>query len=259
MDMKNTFLNGDLKQRVYMKPLPRYSCSSNKVSLLCKILYGVKQAPREWFEKFMNTIYNLGFTCSPHENALFICKTDRGVLLLLLYVDDMIINSNDVDGISDLKASLHHHFEMKDLGSLSYFLDLDVISLKDGIYLSQAKYAFDLLARVRITDSRTKSTPLELNARFTYMDGTALDNPTIDTQLVGGFVYLTITRVDIAYHVHVVSQFLSAPHITHYATIFQIPCYIKGTMFQGLHFFVQSSLILQEYYNADWVSVLRVT
>ncbi|XP_057760915.1 uncharacterized mitochondrial protein AtMg00810-like [Arachis stenosperma] len=132
----------------------------------------------------------------------------------------MIITGDDIDGISALKASLYHTFEMKDLVSLTYFLGLEVISTDDGIYLSQAKYALDLLARAGITDSRTESTPLEPNVRFTPMDGTVLDNPTLYRQLAGGLVYLTITRLDIAYPIHVLSQFLSAPRTTHYAAAY---------------------------------------
>ncbi|XP_016195142.1 uncharacterized protein LOC107636124 [Arachis ipaensis] len=84
----------------------------------------------------------------------------------------MIITRDDIDGISDLKASLQHTFEMKDLYSLSYFLGLEVISIDDGIYLSQAKYASDLLIRAEITDSHPESTHLEPNVQFTPMDGT---------------------------------------------------------------------------------------
>ncbi|XP_052114160.1 uncharacterized mitochondrial protein AtMg00810-like [Arachis duranensis] len=235
-----------------MKPPPGYPCPSSKVCLLRKALYGLKQAPLEWFDKFNTTICSLGFTSSPHENVLFIHKSERGVVLLLLYVDDMIITGNNVDGISDLKASLHRTFEMKDLGSLNYFLSLEVISTDDSIYLSQAKYASDLLARAGITDSRTESTPLEANVRFTPMDGTILDNPTLYRQLVGGLVYLTVTQPDIAYPVHVLSQFLSAPRTTHYTAVLRILRYIKGTLFHGLYFFAHSTLSLQAYSNADW-------
>ncbi|XP_016199410.1 uncharacterized protein LOC107640402 [Arachis ipaensis] len=87
----------------------------------------------------------------------------------------MIITRDDVDGIFDLKVSLHHTFEMKDIGSLSYFLGLEVIFIDDGIYLSQAKYASNLLTSARITDSHTESTPLEPNVQYTPMDGTVLD------------------------------------------------------------------------------------
>ncbi|XP_057745218.1 uncharacterized mitochondrial protein AtMg00810-like [Arachis stenosperma] len=252
MDVKNAFLNGDLKKKVYMKPSSGYSYPSSKVCLLRKALYSLKQAPREWFDKFSTTICNLSFTCSPHESALFIRKSECGVILLLLYVDDRIITGDAVDGISNLKAPLHRIFKMKDLGSLSYFLGLKVISTDDGIYLSQVKYASDLLARADITDSRTEYTPLEPNVCFTPMDDTVLDNPTLYRQLVGGLVYLTVTRPDIAYLVHVLSQFLSASRTTHYAAALRVLCYIKGILFHGLYFFTHSSLSLQAYSDADW-------
>ncbi|XP_057717717.1 uncharacterized mitochondrial protein AtMg00810-like [Arachis stenosperma] len=156
----------------------------------------------------------------------------------------MIITGDDVDSISDLKTSHHHTFEMKDLGSLSYFLSLEVISTDDGIYLSQAKYVLDLLTRVGITDSRTEYAPLKHNFRFTPMDGTVFDNPTIYRQLIGGLVYLTVTRPDVAYLVHVLSQFLSAPPTTHYAAVLRI--------LHIFHFSAHSFLSLQVYSYADW-------
>ncbi|XP_057723476.1 uncharacterized mitochondrial protein AtMg00810-like [Arachis stenosperma] len=232
-----------------MKPPLGYPCPSSKVCLIRRVLYGLKQAPREWFDKFNTIICNLGFTCSPHENALFIRRSERGVVLLLVYVDDIIITGDYIDGISDLKASLHRTFVMKDLGSLGYFLGLEVISTDDGIYLCQAKYASNLLAHARITNSCTESTPLEPNVRFIPMDVTVLDNPTLYRQLVGGLIYLTFTRPDIAYPVYVLSQFLSTPRTTHYATVLR---YIKDTLFYGLYFSAHSSLSLQAYSDIDW-------
>ncbi|XP_057746945.1 uncharacterized mitochondrial protein AtMg00810-like [Arachis stenosperma] len=84
------------------------------------------------------------------------------------------------------------------------------------------------------------------------MDSTVLDNLTLYRQLVRGLVYLTVTRPDIAYPVHVLSQFLSAPRTTHYAAVLRILRYIKGTLFHGLYFFAHSSLSLQAYSDADW-------
>ncbi|XP_016195338.1 uncharacterized protein LOC107636334 [Arachis ipaensis] len=164
----------------------------------------------------------------------------------------MIVTGNNVDGIANLKVSLHHTFEMKDLGSLSYFLGLEVISNDEGIYLSQAKYASDLLAQAGITDSRIESAPLEHDARFSPMNDTVLDNPTLYRQLVRGLVYLTVMQPDIVYLVHVVSQFFSAPRTTHYATVIHILRYIKITLFHGLHFSAHSSLTLQVYLDVDW-------
>ncbi|KAL4036095.1 hypothetical protein IC575_004819 [Cucumis melo] len=123
----------------------------------------------------------------------------------------MIINSNDPQAISDLQHYLGQHFEMKDLGSLNYFLGLVVFRRSDGYLLSQAKYASDLLARSGITDSNTASTPLDPNVHLTHYDGVPLEDVSLYRQLVGSLIYLTVTRPDIAYVVHIVSQFMAAP------------------------------------------------
>ncbi|XP_015962042.1 uncharacterized mitochondrial protein AtMg00810-like [Arachis duranensis] len=83
------------------------------------------------------------------------------------------------------------------------------------------------------------------------MNGTVLDNPTIYRQLVGGLVYLTVTRPDIAYPVHVLSQFLLASRTIHCAAVLRILCYMKDTLFHALHFSAHSSLFLQAYSDVD--------
>ena len=101
MDVKNAFLNGELSEEVYMQPPPGLSIDSNKVCHLRRALYGLKQAPQAWFAKFSSTIFRLGYTASPYDSALFLRRTDKGTILLLLYVDDMIIISNDLSGIQE--------------------------------------------------------------------------------------------------------------------------------------------------------------
>ncbi|GKU91205.1 hypothetical protein SLEP1_g5107 [Rubroshorea leprosula] len=154
--------------------------------------------------------------------------------------------------IHDLKQFLSHKFEMKDLGVLSYFLGLGVTSSDDGYLLSQTKYASDLIFKARLTDSKTASTPLEPNVQLTSMDGSPLANPTRYKQVVGSLIYLTTTQPDIAYAVHVVSQFMATVRSTYYATVLRIIWYIKGIMFHGLHFSTHSSLELCAYSDADW-------
>ncbi|KAL0543967.1 hypothetical protein IC582_019077 [Cucumis melo] len=166
MDVKNTFLNGTLFEEVYMKPPSSTSPPPHKVCLLRRALYGLKQALQAWFATFSSTITQLGFTSSPHDTALFTRHTTQGIVLLLLYVDDMIITGNDPQATSDLQHYLGQHFEMKDLGSLNYFLGLEVSRRSDGYLLSQAKYASNLLVHSRITDSNTASTPLSPNVHL---------------------------------------------------------------------------------------------
>ncbi|GKU98654.1 hypothetical protein SLEP1_g11628 [Rubroshorea leprosula] len=205
MDVKNAYLNGDLVEEVYMKPPLGLKHPPNKVRRLKRVLYGLRQAPRAWFDKFSTTISEFGFTSSPHDTALFIRKTNHGMFLLLLYVDDMIIIGDDVLGIYDLKQFLSHKFEMKDLAVLSYFLGLEVTSSNDGYLLSQTKNASDLISKVGLIDTKIVSTPLEPNIRLTPMDGSPLADATCYRQLVRSLIYLTTTQLDIAYAVHVVS------------------------------------------------------
>ena len=106
MDVKNAFLNGDLSEEVYMQPPPSLSVESNKVCHFRRAPYGLRQAPRAWFAKFSSIIFPLGYTASPYDSALFLHRTDKGTILLLLYVDDMIITGDDLSGIQELKDFL---------------------------------------------------------------------------------------------------------------------------------------------------------
>ena len=115
MDVKNAFLNGDLQDGVYMTPRPGYDHALHKVCHLRRSLYGLKQASRAQFAKFSSTISQLGFSFSSFDSALFLKKCTKGIVLLLLYIDDMIITGDDLDGITNLKMFLNLHFEMKDL------------------------------------------------------------------------------------------------------------------------------------------------
>jgi len=115
---------------------PGISHDSRYVCKLKKALYSLKQAPRAWFEKFSIMISSLGFVSSSHDSTLFIKCTDVGRIILSLYVNDMIITGDDIDGISVLKTELARRFEMKDLGYLRYFLGIEVAYLLRGYLLS---------------------------------------------------------------------------------------------------------------------------
>ena len=99
-----------------MQPSPGLSIEPNKVCHRWRALYGLKQVPRAWFTKFNSTIFRLGYTISPYDFALFLRCTNKGTILLLLYVDDMIIIGDDLSGIQELKDFLSQQFKMKDLG-----------------------------------------------------------------------------------------------------------------------------------------------
>ena len=254
LDVKNAFLNGELREVVYMQPPPGYTVSDGTVCRLRRALYGLKQAPRTWFERFSAVITRIGFSASVHDPALFIHTSPRGRTLLLLYVDDMIITGADHQFIDFVKKRLHEQFLMTDLGSLRYFLGLEIISSPEGIYLSQEKYIQDLLTRACLTDQRTVDTPMEFGLHLRPGEGEPLADPTRYRHLVGSLVYLGITRPDISYAVHILSQFVSAPTQLHYSHLLRVLRYLRGTVTRRLFFPRSSSLQLQAYCDATWAS-----
>ncbi|XP_058216894.1 uncharacterized mitochondrial protein AtMg00810-like [Rhododendron vialii] len=189
-----------------------------------------------------------------HDSALFLHRTSHGLILLLLYVDDMIITGSDSIAIAEVKSHLFHEFEMKDLGPLRYFLGIEAASSPQGYLLGQSKYVTDILHRARLTDTKTVDTPLELHAKFSASDGVPLEDPTEYREFVGCLVYLTVIWPDISYAVHIVNQFVSAPRTTHWAALLPILRYLRGTLHQCLLISSTSSLTLHVYADANWAS-----
>ncbi|KAM2058558.1 hypothetical protein ACFX16_031124 [Malus domestica] len=140
MDVKNAFLHGDLEDEVYMKLPPRHPQESqvNKVCKLHKAIYGLKQSPRAWYSKLSSVLEAAGFKRSHADSSLFVCSGPNGKLIVLIYVDDLIITGDNIEEIATLKSSIHQHFAIKDLGTLKYFLGIEMATSAKGklIYLT---------------------------------------------------------------------------------------------------------------------------
>jgi hypothetical protein len=203
--MKNAFLNGELREDVYMHPPPGYSVPEAMVCHLHRSLYGLKQAPWAWFQHFASMVTGASFSASAHDPTLFVHVPPRGRTLFLLYVDDMIITGDDPEYIAFIKAHFSDQFLMSDLGPLWYFLGIEISSTPEGFFLSQEKHIQDLLDHATLTDHQTVETPMELNVHLVATDGEPLEDPTHYRHIVGSLVYLGVTRPDISYFVYILS------------------------------------------------------
>ncbi|GJY32850.1 uncharacterized mitochondrial protein-like protein [Tanacetum coccineum] len=188
-----------------------------------------------------------------HDSALFVKHSSDGHILLSLYVDDMIITGDDSVGIEYLKLELAHHFAMKDLGSLCYFLGIEVASSPKGYILSQSKYIGNLLDRARIINKMVEDIPIDAKAKYTPTDGDPLPDPSLYRPIVGSLVYLTVTCPDISYAVHIMHVCLGlSDTVSIGLAVLHILRYLRGTQFQTLLFPSTSALDLRAYCDSDW-------
>ncbi|XP_070677941.1 uncharacterized protein [Malus domestica] len=127
LDVNNAFLHGDLHEEIYMLPPPGLRRQGeNLVCRLNKSLYGLKQASRQWFAKFSESIHCAGYVQSNADYSLFTRQQGKSFTVLLIYVGDILITGNDPNAIRDLKNFLNSRFKIKDLGDLKYFLGIEV-------------------------------------------------------------------------------------------------------------------------------------
>jgi hypothetical protein len=132
------------------------------VRKLKKALYGLKQAPRAWYSCFQAFITSVGFRASQCDTSLFIFTHGTDVAYLLLYVDDIILTALSSSLLQRIIGSLQHEFAMTDLGHLHYFLGVSAQRSSAGLFLSQAKYAAEILEKANMSNCNPCSTPIEV-------------------------------------------------------------------------------------------------
>ena len=156
-------------------------------------------------------LLNIGFTYSRVDTSfLYLIKKDTNIIYLLVYADDTILSGNNVNLIKLYITHLNKEFLITDLGKVNYFLGLEVFYHDSGIFLSQSKYAHDILVRAHLLDAKPAATPFSTFVHFTSQ-GTPFLDPTLYHSLVGALQYLTITWPDLSYAINQVSHFLHAP------------------------------------------------
>jgi hypothetical protein len=190
LDGQNAFLHGVLEEEVYMRQPHGYENKDtpNYVCKLDKAIYGLKQAPWTWYFWLSSKMQMLGFSPSKGDTSLFFLHSKSVTIYVLVYVDDIIVVSSSQSATAALLHNLEKDFALKDLGDLHYFIGIEVTKIKDGILLSQSKYAMDILQRAGTSKCKAVATPLSSSEKLCVQGGDALGSvdATAYRSIVGG-------------------------------------------------------------------------
>lgn len=194
--MTNAFLHGDLNEEVYMMQPPGFVAEgeSTKVCKLIKSIYGLKQSPCAWLEKFSTILATIGFSTTASVYSFFVQKTATGCAMLIVNVDDIIITGSDIKEIGKTKEDLKSKLNIKDLGQLQYFLGIEVLRSDEGILLCQKKYAMDMLKEAGLLEAKHVKTPPKTSVKLEPNEGERLQDKSRHRRLVGKLIHLTVIR-----------------------------------------------------------------
>eukprot|EP00253_Pinus_taeda_P023024 PITA_23024 len=253
MDVKSAFLHGDLHEEIYMEhPIGFIQTDSSLVCRLKKSLYGLKQAPRAWYAKMDSCLLESGFSRCHSDNTVYTKKVGNSLIILVLYVDDLILTGSDPNLINHVKSSLKKKFEMTELGHLHYFLGLQVLQSKEGISLSQSKYACDILRHFHMEDCKPAPSPFQSGVKLSVSCTSPEVDATLYRQLVGKLLYLTHTRPDLSFAVGLVARFMQNPRGSHWKAAKRILRYVRGTVQFGIHYSAKAAPLLVGFTDSDW-------
>ncbi|XP_075158155.1 uncharacterized protein LOC142231430 [Haematobia irritans] len=255
-DVKTAFLNGDLKETIYMKQPPGFQSNekADKVCLLKKSLYGLKQAARSWNQCIHNALIECNFRQSEIDPCLYICTSNSELHYLLVYVDDIILASKSNQFIEESFTALSKKFSIENLGPVKYYLGMEVERDSEGNYmLKQESYIKKVVDMFGLNDAKASDIPLSPGYNRTPESEKLLSN-SLYQRAIGCLLYLsTHTRPDITASVSILSQKTENPSVEDWNEIKRLIKYLKGTSNLALKLSnKKASDKLYGYVDADW-------
>ena len=263
MDVKTTFVNGDLEEEVYMKQPEGFSSREGE-HLVCKLkksIYGLKQASRQWYYKFHGVITSFGFIENPMDQCIYQKVSGSKTCFLVLYVDDILLATNDKGMMHGVKQFLSKNFDMKDMGEASYVIGIKIHRDRSrGILgLSQETYINKILERFRMKDCSPSVAPIMKGDKLSLNQcpKNDLENESMKNipyaSVVGSLLYAQVcTRPDIAYAVGVLGRYQSNPGVDHWRAAKKVMRYLQGTKDYMLMYRQTDNLDLVGYSDVDF-------
>ena len=258
MDVKTAFLNGELEEEIYMEQPDGYELpgSENLVCRLVKALYGLKQAPRQWHKKIDATLTKFGMQKLISDAGIYHLQEGYTILILILYVDDITIMTNNKAKMAHLKKVLSSNYDMKDLGEITTFLGMTITRNRKErtIQVDQIDYIKNFLKRFGMDNCNPVMTPVAAGTSL-VREGDYVDMKMITwyQQAIGSLMYAMIcTRPDIAYAVIKLSQFMTRPTTQHVQAVKHLFRYVAGTKNASIKYNGNYKESIMGFSDSDW-------
>jgi hypothetical protein len=237
IDFESAFLQGELKEEIYMQQPSGFSDGTERVCRLRKSLYGLKQSSAVWYDTISKFIISMGYEVSKVDQCLFLQNKDSQLpSFIFLYVDDMLILSDSVMTLNEIVNRFQTRFSIKDLGSPRHILGIELLQTPTGIWIGQRSFAVELIRNFLNDEARPISSPCLSYPEESYdYIGEALHERY--RSLVGGILYLAqVTRPDLAFISSLLGKFVSKPAKIHWNMAIRCLRYIKYTLDEGIFY-----------------------
>ncbi|GJT36298.1 putative ribonuclease H-like domain-containing protein [Tanacetum coccineum] len=253
MDIKTTFLNGPLKEEVYVAQPdgfidPDYS---EKVYRLRKALYGLKQAPRAWYDELSKFLMSKGFTKGTIDPTLFTIRYGEDILLVKIYVDNIIFGSINPKFSKRIEKLMHSRFDMSLMGEMKFFLGLQIHQSPRDIFINQAKYTLEILEKHGMKKCDCIGTPMATKPKLDAVLSGKLVDQTDYHSKIGSLMYLTSSRPDLVQAVCYCARYQARPTEKHLKEVKRIFQYLRGTINMGLWYPKDFGFELTVFSDAD--------
>jgi hypothetical protein len=254
MDMKSAFLNGPIKEEVYVEQPPGFEDDRypDHVYKLSEALYGLKHAPRAWYECLRDFLIDNAFKVGKADPTLFIKTCNGDLFVCQIYVNDIIFGSTNQKYYEEFSRVMMQKFEMSMMGELNYFLGFQVKQLKEGTFISQTKCTQDLLKRFGMKDAKPTKTPVGTDGHLDLNKGGKSIDQKVYRSMIGSLLYLCASRLDIMLSVCMCARFESYPKECHLVAVKRILRYLVSTPCFGIWYSKRSTFDLIGYSDSDY-------
>lgn len=263
LDAVTAFLQGELKENVFMFQPEHYNDGTDKICKLNRAMYGLKQAGRAWNEKLDTAIRDIGLVRSKADPCIYFKLDKKSFIIIAIYVDDILIFSTNKNDSSIIKKELCARFKMKDIGDVKSILGFRITRDRNNgiLLLDQEDYIKKILERFNMGECNPVSTPVDVNVKLDKSMSPKTEKERNEMksvpyqEAVGSLLYAAQgTRPDISYAVNLVSRYSKDPGVQHWNAVKRIFRYLKGTISAKIQYLKSRDPKVTGFSDSDWAS-----